>query len=106
MVTVYFDTDSAALTKDTKSILADAIRQVKQAGFGNVSVDGYTDAAGNWLYNNLLSRLRTRAVAGYLSDNGGIVSDQAWYGERSPAASNASRTGKAKNRRVEVLVTY
>ncbi len=106
MVTVYFDTDSAVLTKEAKAILADAVRQVKLAGFGKVSVDGYTDADGNWVYNNILSRLRTRAVAGYLNDNGRIGSDQGWYGERSPAASNTSRTGKAKNRRVEVVLSY
>ncbi len=106
MVTVYFDTDSAVLTKEAKAILADAVRQVRLAGFGKVSVDGYTDADGNWVYNNILSRLRTRAVAGYLNDNGRIGSDQGWYGERSPAASNTSRTGKAKNRRVEVVLSY
>jgi outer membrane protein OmpA-like peptidoglycan-associated protein len=69
-------------------------------------VDGYTDADGNWVYNNILSRLRTRAVAEYLSGNGDITGKEGWHGERTPAATNASRSGKAKNRRVEVLLTY
>ena len=106
MVTVYFDTDSAALTPRSTRTLDRAITSVTEAGFQNVAIDGFTDADGNWLYNNILSRLRTRAVAEYLSGNGDITGKEGWHGERAPAATNDSRSGKAKNRRVEVLLTY
>ena len=106
MVTVYFDTDSAALTPRSTRTLDRAITSVTAAGFQNVAIDGFTDADGNWLYNNILSRLRTRAVAEYLSGNGDITGKEGWHGERAPAATNDSRSGKAKNRRVEVLLTY
>jgi outer membrane protein OmpA-like peptidoglycan-associated protein len=106
IVTVYFNTDSSDLTKRSRRTLDNAIRSIKRDGFANVAVDGYTDGDGNWLYNNILSRLRTRNVADYLNANGGITGNEGWHGERAPAATNDSRSGKAKNRRVEVLITF
>jgi outer membrane protein OmpA-like peptidoglycan-associated protein len=70
-------------------------------------VAGHTDNAGSEDYNYDLGRRRADTVSRYLVTQkkmdplrGVTVS----YGENSPVAENNSRDGRAKNRRVEILV--
>ena len=67
-------------------------------------VDGHTDSAGDRVANLELSKERAEMVAQYLIQNG--IPDTSmtvrWHGERYPAASNADKSGRAKNRRVTV----
>jgi peptidoglycan-associated lipoprotein len=70
-------------------------------------VTGHTDNAGSEDYNYELGRRRADTVSRYLVtqkklDPLRVVTVS--YGENSPVAENASRDGRAKNRRVEILV--
>jgi outer membrane protein OmpA-like peptidoglycan-associated protein len=70
-------------------------------------VTGHTDNAGPEDYNYELGRRRADAVTRYLvtqkkMDPLRVVTVS--YGENSPIAENNSREGRAKNRRVEILV--
>jgi OOP family OmpA-OmpF porin len=69
-----------------------------------VSVDGHTDATGPEAYNQGLSERRARAVRDYLVSKGvpGARLQAVGYGEANPIASNATREGRALNRRVEL----
>jgi outer membrane protein OmpA-like peptidoglycan-associated protein len=104
LATVFFDSGSAALTPRSRATLDRAIARAH--GFGRAELDGYTDADGGLAFNLALSHRRTQAVAGYLAAHGRLDSSQAWHGEADPVGSNAHASGKAANRRVEVLVRY
>lgn len=106
VTTVYFDSGSSTLTADDRRTLDGAIRTVHRYGFGVAHLDGYTDTDGGVAFNLALSHRRTRAVAGYLRDHGALGNVQDWHGETDPVASNDRPSGKARNRRVEVLVRY
>ena len=72
-----------------------------------VDVVGHTDAIGSDAYNQSLSERRADAVADYLvyrhAEPDRIY--VAGQGESEPIASNASISGRAANRRVEIVLT-
>ncbi|MBB3955298.1 OmpA family protein [Novosphingobium sediminicola] len=72
-----------------------------------VDVNGHTDAIGSYTYNQRLSEQRADAVADYLADrsvNGARMHVQG-FGKTEPIASNATISGRAANRRVEIILT-
>ncbi|MCH3881238.1 MULTISPECIES: OmpA family protein [Tenacibaculum] len=70
-------------------------------------IEGHTDSQGRNSTNMSLSSRRANAVMNYLSSNGVSSSRMSavGYGEDSPIDTNATRAGRANNRRVEVRVT-
>ncbi len=108
---VLFDSGKATLKKATSAEL-DHIRSVlRQKYSGNqVDVVGHTDTdpikKSKWKDNWELSAQRALTVTRYLTERG-IAEDKiraVGCGESRPIASNATVTGKAKNRRVEIVV--
>ncbi|WCT76954.1 OmpA family protein [Novosphingobium humi] len=72
-----------------------------------VDVNGHTDAIGSYAYNQRLSEKRADAVADYLAErsvNGARMHVQG-FGKTEPIASNATISGRAANRRVEIILT-
>ena len=70
-------------------------------------VAGYTDSVGHEEYNYELGQRRATSVAGYLVGNKGLDPTQVRvvsYGASKPVDNNSTRTGRRKNRRVEILV--
>ena len=70
----------------------------------NFNIEGHTDSQGSNTLNQKLSDRRARAVLDYLVKKG-IPSSRlssVGYGEDYPIASNATRDGRAQNRRVEI----
>jgi outer membrane protein OmpA-like peptidoglycan-associated protein len=70
-------------------------------------VAGYTDSKGHEDYNYELGQRRATSVAGYLVGNKGLDPTQVRvvsYGASKPVDDNSTRTGRRKNRRVEILV--
>ena len=65
-------------------------------------IDGHTDSRASDAYNMRLSERRAKAVA-QIASQVGKRAQVRWYGERVPVASNSTRTGKARNRRVEIV---
>ena len=69
-----------------------------------VDVYGHTDNAGSDAHNNDLSQRRAVSVATILAQQG--VDQRRFFiegrGEGDPIASNASESGRAQNRRVEI----
>ena len=71
-----------------------------------VTVVGHTDSRGSDDYNLFLSRDRARAVVEELTSRG-VAADRLiafGRGESEPRASNETSTGRALNRRVEILL--
>jgi chemotaxis protein MotB len=79
----------------------------------SVLIEGHTDddrfsASGPIADNWDLSTKRATAIVAILSENKSINKENltaAGRGEFSPLASNASAEGKAKNRRIEIILT-
>jgi outer membrane protein OmpA-like peptidoglycan-associated protein len=73
----------------------------------SIEVDGHTDNVGSDTFNQTLSEERANAVREYLVQQG--VSFDALsargFGKTSPIASNDTPTGRAQNRRVELIVS-
>lgn len=72
-----------------------------------VQVNGYTDNIGSADYNQKLSEQRANTVRSFLNAQNvpaANVTSQG-YGENNPIATNSTNTGRAQNRRVELVVS-
>ncbi len=72
-----------------------------------IVIEGYTDAQGDDEKNRILSEARANAVREYLESRG-VPAQQLraeGRGEMNPIASNDTPTGRANNRRVEIVLT-
>ena len=101
---INFDFDSARITDGTRAALDDALQIMQRHMELRVEIAGHTDSTGAQAYNQKLSERRAGAVRDYLVANGIDVSrlEVMGYGESQPVADNASREGRAANRRVEM----
>ena len=104
--TDHFDFDSAVLKPAMQSEL-DGVAASVNASRGDemLEIIGHTDSTGPAAYNQGLSERRAQAAADYLSGKGISASSMTvkGMGESSPAADNATREGRAMNRRVEII---
>ena len=73
----------------------------------SISVQGNTDSFGSDEANLQLSKERAEAVKQYLLANSKLVASQIeaiGYGESKPIANNETVSGRAANRRVDVVI--
>ena len=101
--TVNFNFDSAELTSTAKGNLDKISKVLINNPKTLITIYGYTDSVGKDEYNMKLSRSRANAVKSYLGTKGiGVkrITSQG-MGEADPIASNDTKEGQAKNRRVE-----
>jgi len=103
--TVHFDTDKATLTADSQATLDKAAEAMKSNPNARLRLEGYTDSTGEDRHNLNLSQQRAYAVADYLKSKGieGSRLTGNGFGPGNPADTNATSTGKADNRRVELF---
>lgn len=104
--TIYFDTDEHNVDslKGLKSSLNIVVNVLTANSGTNVSIEGHTDSTGSADYNKSLSEKRAKYVKKHLKDagiNASRLSTKA-FGETMPKSSNATKEGRAANRRVEV----
>ena len=102
----FFAFDKAVILPAGKVKLDDLIAKVKDINLEVIVAVGHTDASGPASYNQALSVKRAGAVKAYLVSKG-IDANRVYSegkGETSPVADNSTRSGRSKNRRVEVEV--
>ncbi len=110
-----FTFDAVSFKTGSDSLTAESHNQLDQlasvlAAFPTVTIKvvGHTDNMGNAAANKKLSDSRAKSVKAYLVSMGKIAGSRiatAGMGQEQPIADNSTDEGKAKNRRVEVLVT-
>lgn len=107
---ILFDFDEYALKDDAKSTLKE-ISETIQTSFNKehleITISGHTDNIGAKDYNEKLSKNRADEVKKYLKqqlEDADITFTTEGYGDTKPVASNDSEEGKAKNRRVEIII--
>ncbi len=101
---VFFDWDKADLTTDAATTLDATAAMLRDCGFPQVSLDGYTDRSGSDGYNQALSIRRADAVRAYLATHGvpqGAIAAQG-FGESNPRVATADGVRELQNRRVEI----
>jgi len=103
---VNFETNSATLTAQSSPVLDQVAEGLRKHPRLKVEVQGHTDSTGPAQYNMSLSQRRANAVEDYLISKQVPASQLVakGYGPTKPVASNATKQGRAKNRRVVMLV--
>ncbi len=100
---IYFDTNKATIRTKSLPVLRKALEVLRKHESVHVQITGHTDDSGSTEHNLELSRARADAVKQFLVGegiaDGRIVTRGA--GPSEPIASNKSKKGRAKNRRIE-----
>lgn len=102
----FFDFDRATLRPEGRARLDELAQQVANIQLEVIIAVGHTDSTGPADYNQRLSERRAAAVKAYLVTRG-IDANRVFTegkGENQPVANNATREGRAQNRRVEIEV--
>ncbi|HKL03044.1 MAG TPA: OmpA family protein [Cryomorphaceae bacterium] len=103
---VFFETDEAKLKDESEVQLSALVRILERYPGMTIEIRGYTDNVGEKAYNLELSEKRASAVMAWLSENGIDLDRLAsrGFGEADPIETNATRAGRARNRRVTFYI--
>jgi len=102
-----FPFNSDALTPETRSQIDGFLSDLKETDDAIFLVAGHTDNVGSEAYNYELGQKRAASVARYLIAHKRLDPLRVTavsYGKSAPIADNATREGRRKNRRIEILV--
>ena len=108
-----FEFDRADLTSGAAEQLQKSAQVIRGAPAGSIRIVGHTDSKGDDAYNLKLSQDRARTVADWFSQQVGVrqrTFEVTGMGEKEPIVPNETATGqddpagRAKNRRVEVIL--
>ena len=102
---IRFPTDVSTLDRKDRAELKRVIKRViADKNVTEIAVRGHADSRGTNLYNQGLSARRAESVSRYLMRKGlqGKKISVMAFGETKPKANNASKKGRAANRRVEL----
>lgn len=104
---VQFATGKATLNNDAREALARFAGIVGVYPSMKFRVEGHTDSTGGYEFNRELSFKRAATVRDYLVTQGVASSsiDVEGLGPDRPVASNDTADGRARNRRVEIILT-
>jgi len=111
--TILFDSGLAKLKADGETALQKIAEHLRSKSDTTVRIDGHTDtdpivkSKYLWDSNHHLSTGRALSVFNYLVNKQNIDEKRihiAGYGPNRPIASNVTKEGKGKNRRVEFLI--
>ena len=105
---VQFESGKSVLKPTSFAILNNVVKIMKDNPTYRLYISGHTDNAGVATKNLTLSTERAAAVEKYLESKGIETSRvrSEGFGDTMPVADNATKDGKAKNRRVEFKVEF
>lgn len=104
---ISFRVGKSTIEPDDFPVLAKVGDAIKLFPDANLIVEGHTDSQGNDSAMLLLSQDRADAVRQYLITNLGVSADKVssvGYGKARPIASNESEAGRARNRRIDIVM--
>jgi OOP family OmpA-OmpF porin len=102
-----FEFASAQLTPESMATVDEVAAILRAYPTATVRVESYTDSVGTPAANLDLSRDRSETVKGLLGSKGIDPTrvTTAGLGQEDPVASNQTETGRAQNRRTDIVVT-
>ncbi len=101
-----FDSDTAELRHESKELLPEIVKTIKNRKANEIYVVGHTDRVGAELYNTKLSSKRAYYVRDLLVSSGVKSSSivVSFHGEAKPLVQTEDEVAEPLNRRVEVIV--
>ncbi len=103
-----FENNKSGISSNNFPLLAKVQKVIGDVGSSKVFVEGHTDSTGGPTLNQALSAKRAEAVQSYLIANKTVTADRiqsAGYGYTKPIATNKTPSGRAQNRRIDVIIT-
>ncbi len=102
-----FKSGQATIASSSYQFLDLLVSMLKEKSAYHLALNGYTDNTGNAENNLKLSDDRANAVKAYLVKQGIDASNitAKGFGIENPIADNATAAGRAKNRRVDFILT-
>jgi len=103
---LYFDTGKSEIKPESEPALTEIAKLLKLNGAMRLFVVGHTDNVGSLASNMALSKARAESVIRELTTRHGVSAGQLaahGVGSLSPVASNTAESGRALNRRVELV---
>lgn len=105
---VSFDSGKAVINASAFSLLSKVQRAIGMFQGASLDIEGHTDSFGGDDANLVLSQERAEAVRAYLLANMGtlqpVMVKAYGYGEGKPIANNESQEGRARNRRIDLVI--
>jgi len=103
---IQFETGSSVIKAASHVVLDEILKSAVVAEGLKVGVYGHTDNVGNPTANEKLSNERAEAVKNYLLGKGLPEAriESKGYGDTKPIADNTTNDGRAKNRRVQIVL--
>ena len=104
---ILFPTNGSSLSADSKKELAQFAQKMSDMVDTDITIYGHTDNTGSDAVNEKLSAQRAESVATYLKSCGIAGSRMTTEGKSysMPVADNATKEGRAQNRRVEIYIS-
>jgi outer membrane protein OmpA-like peptidoglycan-associated protein len=101
---IFFNFNSSSLKEESYKPLNDVVDILKKYPDLSFVVEGYCDSTGSHVYNLALSSRRAESVTKYFVQKGIPASrvSSKGFGDANPIASNKTKEGRAKNRRVDI----
>jgi outer membrane protein OmpA-like peptidoglycan-associated protein len=102
-----FDVGKATIKDDHMPLLQKVQEVVEMFPESRLVVEGHTDASGDAATNRQLSEKRAYAVMQYLRQTMLIPAERVsaiGFGNEKPVASNETAEGRAKNRRIDIII--
>jgi OmpA-OmpF porin, OOP family len=105
---INFPSGKADLPPQSMDLLGKVKTVAEELNPQQVVIEGHTDSTGSAAINRDLSQSRAEAVANYLASSSRVDRDKVeaiGRGFEKPIVSNKTKTGRAQNRRVDVIIT-
>ena len=108
VLNIQFDTNKSTIKPQYEADLKNVGEFLKDFPKAKGEISGHTDNVAGKAYNDILSQSRADSVRKYIVEKFGISADRIsakGYGFSKPVASNKTKEGKARNRRIEANFT-
>lgn len=107
LVGLSFDVGKSVIKPDHFGLLTKVKKAINEFPNSKISIEGHTDSFGSDKQNLTLSQERADAVTQYLLANMNLDKSKitsTGYGETKPIANNETKEGRAKNRRIDLII--
>ena len=105
---VSFKSGQSVIQPEYFGLLSKVQRAIREFPASKIAIEGHTDSQGFPELNQKLSEERSKVVRGYVIANMGLAPETvtaSGYGATRPIANNDTPEGRAKNRRIDIVLT-
>jgi outer membrane protein OmpA-like peptidoglycan-associated protein len=107
LVGLSFDSGASQIKSANFDLLAKVEKAIDVFPRSEITIEGHTDSHGGDDFNQTLSQARAESVQQYMINAMRIPTYRliaTGYGETRPVASNETEAGRARNRRIDIVI--